>query len=71
MRQTGEPDLTRPFMNPAIIGILKNHFLTGRKAIHRLFPDEFKQNLPTEDGGQGPEVPPVMPALAATFVRSS
>jgi hypothetical protein len=69
-KQTGEPDLARPFMNLAIIGVLKHRFLTGKKALHRLFPAEFKQNLPTAEGGQGPEVPPVMPALAATFVRS-
>jgi hypothetical protein len=57
-----------PFMNLAIVGVLKHRFLTGKKALHRLFPEEFEQNLPTIGGGQGPEVPPVMPALAATFV---
>ena len=61
--------MTQLFVNLAIVGILKHHFLTRRKALHRIFPDVFKQNLPTEDGGQGPEVPPVMPTLAATFVH--
>ena len=60
----------RPFMNPAIIGVLKHHFLVGRKALHHLFPAEFKQNLPTARGGKGPEVPPVLLTLATTFVCS-
>ena len=70
LQKTGEPDLTRPFMNLAIIGVLKHRFFAGQKALHRLFPAEFKQNLSTADGGRGPEIPPVLLALATTFVRS-
>jgi hypothetical protein len=55
-------------MNLAIIGFLKKRFFAGRKPLHRVFPAEFKQNLPTAEGGKGPEVPPVMLALVATFV---
>ena len=66
--QTGEADLGRPFLNKAIIDILKEQYFDGRKSLYRLFPQEFKQGLATEDGGKGFEIPPRLIALVATFV---
>ena len=67
--QTGEADLKRPFLNKAIIDILKEEYFDGRKSLYNLFPQEFKQSLTTEDGGKGSEIPPRLVALVATFVQ--
>ena len=67
--QTGEADLGRPFLNGAIIDILKEVYFDGRKSLYKLFPQEFKQSLTVEDGGKGLEMPPRLVALVATFVR--
>jgi hypothetical protein len=65
----GEANLGRPFLNKAIIDILKERYFEGRKPLHRLFPKEFPQIIATEDGGKGLEMPPRLVALVATFVR--
>lgn len=66
--QTGGVDLEWPFLNKAIIEILKEQYFDGRKSLYHLFPQEFKQGLATEDGGKGFKIPPRLVALAATFV---
>jgi hypothetical protein len=53
----------------AIVGILKEQYFDGRRSLFRVFPQEFKQTLATEDGGKGLEMPPKLVALVATFVR--
>jgi len=66
--QTGGADLGRPFLNEAIIDTLKEEYFDGRKSLYKLYPQEFKQSLATEDGGRGLEIPPRLVALVATFV---
>jgi len=67
--QTGDANLGRPFLNEAIIGILKEEYFDGRKSLYKLYPQEFKQTLTAEDGGKGLEIPPKLVALVSTFVR--
>lgn len=66
--QTGEADTSQPFLNKAIINILKEEYFDGRKSLYKLYPQEFKQSLATEDGGRGLEIPPRLVALVTTFV---
>lgn len=66
----GEANLGRPFLNEAIIDVLKEWYFQGRKSLHRLFPAEFPQSLAADNGGKGPEMPPRLVALVATFVWS-
>ncbi|KAF9785139.1 hypothetical protein BJ322DRAFT_1108599 [Thelephora terrestris] len=65
---TGEANLGRPFLNQVIIDVLKERYFEGRTSLYRLFPQEFSQSLTTEDGGKGPEIPPRLVALVATFI---
>ena len=69
--QTGEANLERPFLNEAIIDVLKERYFWGKKSLYRLFPLEFTQSLIAEDGGRGLEIPPRLVALVATFVQST
>jgi hypothetical protein len=54
-----------PFMNPVLQSILCDGLFKGRTGLYKLFPEEF--------GGESEEaeMPPVLIALAATFVSFS
>ena len=68
MYKSGEANPERPFLNDAIIGIFKDRYFRGKKLLYRLFPLE---SLVAENGGRGPEIPPRLVALVATFVWST
>ena len=53
---------TAPFMNPALQSILREGLFKGRTGLYKIFPEEFEG----EPGEK--EMPPVLIALAATFV---
>ena len=56
---------TAPFMNPALQSILQEGLFKGRAGLYKIFPEEFEG----EPGEK--EMPPVLVALAATFVSLS
>ena len=50
--QAGEVDTGQPFLNGAIIDILKEEYFDGWKSLYKLYLQEFQQHLPTKDGGK-------------------
>lgn len=61
--QHGEAVRNFPFLNPALQAILRDGLFKGRTSLYSLFPNEFKGY------GDEREMPAVLIALAATFVR--
>jgi hypothetical protein len=49
-------------MNPVLVAILHQGLFKGKSGLHKLFPEEF------EGDNNEKEMPPVLVALAATFV---
>lgn len=60
--QSGEAIRTAPFLHPILQTILRKELFDGRSGLYKLFPEEFEG----EPGEK--EMPPVLIALAATFV---
>ena len=63
MFQDGNVMSNAPFMNPVLQSILHDGLFKGRTGLYKLFPEEFEKEADEK------EMPVVLIALAATFVR--
>ena len=61
--------MRHPFLNKAIIDIIKECYFQGQKSLYQLFPEEFTPSLTTEDDGKEQEVLARLVVLVTTFVQ--